>query len=578
MPIKLLAPATINRIAAGEVIERPAAAVKELVENALDAGATRIAVRIDGGGIARIEVSDDGSGIPADELPLAITRHATSKLTDEALVLIATLGFRGEALPSIGAAARLTLISRPHGQDAAARIIVSGGDVGAVAPVASPVGTRAIVEDLFYATPARRKFLRSTAAESSACADAVRHLALAAAGVAFSLTIDGTTSFDLPAQDRRARVAALYGRADAEALVALDATREDVTISGFISPASLTRASARHQHMMVNARPVRDPLLRMALRIAYRDLIPNGRHPLAALWLEIPPAQLDVNVHPAKSELRFAAPEAVRSLVIGAVQRHLATPALLAAAPSLRLSGQRSASWSYPTPPSTPARGFAESEVALAFDLPPSLRRLDPAVPAQDFPLGTPIAQIFGTYILSQTGDGALVLIDQHAAHERLTELRLRAERDAGGIASQGLLSPIPLDLADDDAARVLAAAEGLCELGVWIETFGTGAILIRSIPAALGAIDPRALLRDIADALADAGRDTALTARLDALLIRIACHRSIRAGRRLGLEEMAALLRAMEATPLAQTCPHGRPTVLKLTRGDLERMFGRAG
>jgi DNA mismatch repair protein MutL len=578
MPIKLLAPGTINRIAAGEVIERPAAAVKELVENALDAGATRIAVRIDGGGIARIEVSDDGSGIPADELPLAITRHATSKLTDEALVLIATLGFRGEALPSIGAAARLTLISRPHGQDAAARIIVSGGDVGAVAPVASPVGTRAIVEDLFYATPARRKFLRSTAAESSACADAVRHLALAAAGVAFSLTIDGTTSFDLPAQDRRARVAALYGRADAEALVALDATREDVTISGFISPASLTRASARHQHMMVNARPVRDPLLRMALRIAYRDLIPNGRHPLAALWLEIPPAQLDVNVHPAKSELRFAAPEAVRSLVIGAVQRHLATPALLAAAPSLRLGGQRSASWSYPTPPSTPARGFAESEVALAFDLPPSLRRLDPAVPAQDFPLGTPIAQIFGTYILSQTGDGALVLIDQHAAHERLTELRLRAERDAGGIASQGLLSPIPLDLADDDAARVLAAAEGLCELGVWIETFGTGAILIRSIPAALGAIDPRALLRDIADALADAGRDTALTARLDALLIRIACHRSIRAGRRLGLEEMAALLRAMEATPLAQTCPHGRPTVLKLTRGDLERMFGRAG
>jgi DNA mismatch repair protein MutL len=577
MPIKLLAPTTINRIAAGEVIERPAAAVKELVENALDAGARRIAVRIDGGGIARIEVIDDGVGIPADELPLAITRHATSKLTDEALVRIATLGFRGEALPSIGAAARLSLTSRPREQTEAARITVAGGAVSAVAPVASPFGTSAIVTDLFYATPARRKFLRSIGAESTACADAVRHLALAAAEVAFSLTIDGTTSFDLPAQDRRARVAALYGRGDAESMVPLTAVREDVTLSGFISPASLTRASARHQHMMVNARPVRDPLLRMALRVAYRDLIPPGRHPLAALWLDIPPEQLDVNVHPAKSELRFATPDAVRSLVIGAIQRHLATPALVAAAPSLRLGGTTRGSFSYPPPPSPTARGFAEAETTLAFDLPPSLRRLDPPAVARDFPLGTPIAQLFDTYILAQTGDGALVLIDQHAAHERLTELRLRAERDAGGIASQGLLAPLPLDLPQDDAARLLAAADALAQCGVTIEGFGPGAVLIRAIPAALATADPAALLRDIADTLADTGSTQGLTARLDALLIRIACHRSIRAGRRLGLEEMAALLRAMEATPLAQTCPHGRPTVLKLTRTDLERMFGRA-
>ncbi|HQT85165.1 MAG: DNA mismatch repair protein MutL [Acidiphilium sp. 37-64-53] len=578
MPIRLLAPATINRIAAGEVIERPAAAVKELVENALDAGARRIAVRIDGGGIARIEVTDDGGGIPETELALAITRHATSKLTDEALVRIATLGFRGEALPSIGAAARLTLVSRPRGQDAAARIAVAGGAVSEITPVAAPFGTSAIVEDLFYATPARRKFLRSVASETSACADAVRHLALAAADVAFALSIDGTTSFDVPAQDRRARVAALYGRGDAEALVALEAVREDITISGFISPASVTRATARHQHMMVNARPVRDPLLRMALRVAYRDLIPAGRHPLAALWLEIPPEQLDVNVHPAKSELRFAAPDAVRSLLIGAVQRHLATPAGVAAAPALRLGGGGRASWSYPVPASAAARGFAEAETALAFDLPPSLRRPAPAAPIGAFPLGTPLAQLFDTYILSQIADGSLVLIDQHAAHERLTELRLRAERDAGGIASQGLLSPVPLDMADDDVARLMASAATLAQLGVMVEGFGAGAVLIRAIPAALGNADPRALVRDIADALADTGMAGPLEGRLDAMLIRIACHRSIRAGRRLAFEEMAALLRAMEATPLSQTCPHGRPTVLKLTRGDLERMFGRAG
>ncbi|MCW8306297.1 DNA mismatch repair endonuclease MutL [Acidiphilium sp. PA] len=578
MPIRLLAPATINRIAAGEVIERPAAAVKELVENALDAGARRIAVRIDGGGIARIEVTDDGSGIPEAELALAITRHATSKLSDEALVRIATLGFRGEALPSIGAAARLTLVSRPRGQDAAAQIVVAGGAVSEIVPVAAPFGTSAIVEDLFYATPARRKFLRSVASETAACADAVRHLALAAADVAFALSIDGTTSFDVPAQNRRARVAALYGRGDAEALVALAATREDITISGFVSPASVTRATARHQHMMVNARPVRDPLLRMALRVAYRDLIPAGRHPLAALWLDIPPEQLDVNVHPAKSELRFAAPDAVRSLLIGAVQRHLATPAGVAAAPALRLGGGGRASWSYPAPAGATARGFAEAETALAFDLPPSLRRAAPAEPVGAFPLGTPIAQVFDTYILSQIADGSLVLIDQHAAHERLTELRLRAERDAGGIASQGLLSPVPLDMADDDAARLMASAGSLAQLGVLLEGFGAGAVLIRAIPAALGNADPRALVRDIADALADTGTAGPLEGRLDAMLIRIACHRSIRAGRRLGFEEMAALLRAMEATPLSQTCPHGRPTVLKLTRGDLERMFGRAG
>lgn len=588
MPIKLLAPATINRIAAGEVIERPAAAVKELVENALDAGATRIRVTIAGGGIARIDVTDNGCGIPQAELTLAITRHATSKLTDEALVRIATLGFRGEALPSIGAAARLVLTSRPRDQETAARITVAGGTITPITPAAAPFGTSVIVTDLFYATPARRKFLRSIAAESTACADAVRHLALAAPHVAFALMIDATTSFDLPAQDRRTRVAALYGNSDAAALIPLDATRETMRLTGYISPASLTRASARHQHSMVNARPVRDPLLRMALRLAYRDAIPAGRHPIAALWLDIPPDQLDVNVHPAKTELRFATPDAVRSLVIGAIRQQIAT-ADPATSPALRLSTPTNSAWSYPTPPSTIAKGFAEAERAFNFDQPPTLRRPDLAstlasasTPIETHPLGTPIAQLLDTYIVAQTADGSLILVDQHAAHERLTELRLRAERNAGAIASQLLLTPIPLDLPADDAARLLSATAALTALGVEIEPFGPGAILIRAIPAALthsgsANADPLALLRDIADSLADLGTTLALSDRLDRILIRIACHRSIRAGRRLDFAEMAALLRALESTPGAQTCPHGRPTTLKLTRTDLERLFGRS-
>ena len=580
MPIRRLDPATINRIAAGEVIERPAAAVKELVENALDAGARRIAVAIAGGGIARIEVVDDGLGIPEAELPLAVERHATSKLTDAALVRIATLGFRGEALPSIGAAARLTLTSRPRGQDAAARIVVDGGAVGTVTPAAAPFGTSAVVEDLFHATPARRKFLRSIAAETGACADTVRHLALAAPHVAFSLTIDGAASFDLPPQDRRARVAALHGRAEAEKLLKIEAAREDVTLTGFISPASLSRAAARYQHMMVNGRPVRDPLLRMALRIAYRDAIPAGRHPVAALWLEIPPECLDVNVHPAKAELRFAEPDAVRSLLIGAIQRTLAVPAGLAAAPALRLAPPRPAAWAPPADPEPiAARGFAEAEAFFGLDLAPARRRFEPSTETRpDYPLGTPIAQVMDTYILAQATDGTLVLVDQHAAHERLTEIRLRAEREAGGIARQGLLAPSVLDLPAGEATRLLAAAETLAALGVEIEAFGPGAVLIRAVPAALGRADPASLVSDIADTLAETGTTTALEARLDAVLIRMACHRSVRAGRRLGFAEMDALLRAMETTPLAQTCPHGRPTVLRLARDDLERMFGRAG
>ena len=564
---------TINRIAAGEVIERPAAAVKELVENALDATATRIDIAIEGGGITRIIVADNGSGIARAQLSLAIERHATSKLRDDALIHITTLGFRGEALPSIGAAARLTLTSRPPGQDSAARITIEGGVISPVRVIAAPFGTTAEVSDLFFATPARRKFLRSTGAETAACADIVRDLALAAPDIGFALRIDGKVQFDLPPQDRRARLAALLGHDDAAQLIPLDISSPGLTITGLISPASLTRATARHTHLTVNGRPVRDPMLRMAVRLAYRAMIPPGRHPMVALWLSLPHDQLDVNVHPAKSELRFAATDAVRGTLIRTLTTALANPASGHAAPNLHYPPHRGAAMAL--------RGFAERETSTGFDLPaPAIRpiTLTPDPESRSYPLGAPIAQIFDTYILALAADDTLILVDQHAAHERLTEERLRAERDQAAIASTSLLAPVPVDLPAPDIARLLDAAADLATLGLDIEGFGPGAMLIRAIPTALDRADPAALIRDIADSLAEHGSATALTARLDAVLIRMACHRSIRAGRRLSVDEMSALLRAVEATPRAQTCPHGRPTVLRLSRDALERMFGRAG
>ncbi len=563
---------TINRIAAGEVIERPAAAVKELVENALDAGATRIEIAIEGGGIARITVIDNGSGIAAAQLALAIERHATSKLRDDTLIHITTLGFRGEALPSIGAAARLTLTSRPAQQDSAARITVEGGVISPITRVAAPIGTCADVTDLFFATPARRKFLRSTGAETAACSDIVRDLALAASAIGFALRVDGKTQFDLPPQDRHARLAALIGHDDAAQLIPIDTNDAPLAITGFISPASLTRAAARHNHLTVNGRPVRDPMLRMAVRLAYREVIPQGRYPITALWLSLPHDQLDVNVHPAKSELRFATADAVRSALIRTIRAGLASPATRQAAPSLR--------YYPPTQPSMALqRGFADREIATGFDLPaPALRPISAAPDAKSYPLGAPIAQIFDTYILALAADDTLILVDQHAAHERLTEERLRGERDQAGIARHALLAPVPVDLPAPDIDLLLTAAADLAALGLELESFGPGAVLVRAIPAALDRADPAALVRDIADSLAEHGSAVALTARLDAVLIRMACHRSIRAGRRLTIEEMSALLRAMEATPRAQTCPHGRPTVLRLSRDALERMFGRAG
>ncbi len=585
--IRRLSEGLVNRIAAGEVVERPAAAVKELVENALDAGATRIAVVLTGGGAARIEVVDDGHGISGDDLALAVQRHCTSKLGDEMLVRIATLGFRGEALPSIGAAARLHLTSRPHGASHACAIRVEGGQVSAVEPAPGGPGTRAVVADLFFATPARRKFLKHPRTEGEHAEQAVRRLALAAPGTAFRCEVDGRVAFDLPAQDRAARVAALLGGEAAATLLPILESRGAVQLSGFACAPTTHRATAAHQSLVVNGRPVRDPVLTTALRVAYRDVIPAGRHPVVALYLELPADALDVNVHPAKSELRFQDPAGVRALVIGALSRALAggaggqVPALDPAGgqvpaldparapmarPGLRLVSSRPAQPRY--------AGFAEAQ--LPFTAGPAARRLPDPAPTVQHPLGAAVAQVLDTYILAVAADGSLVLVDQHAAHERLTHEALRAQHAAGGVRMQPLLLPAVVDLPHADALRLLAQAEALRGLGLDLEAFGPGAVLVRALPACLGAPDPAPLLRDLADELAEADEATALQARLDAVLARLACHGSIRAGRRLAQAEMDALLRQMEATPRAATCSHGRPTVLKLTRAEIERLFGR--
>ena len=575
--IRLLSEATVNRIAAGEVIERPAAAVKELVENALDAGASRIAVTLEGGGIARIEVSDDGSGMTAAELALAVQRHATSKLADEALVRIATLGFRGEALPSIGAAARLAITSRPHDAPHAHAIRVEGGQVSEVAPCAGAAGTRVVVRDLFFATPARRKFLKNPRTEAEHAEAAVRRLALAAPGVAFRLASDGRTGFDLPGQTREARVAALLGEDAAAALLPVDGARDALRLSGFACAPALSRATGAAQYLVVNGRPVADPVLKVAVRVAYRDVIAAGRHPVVALFLDMPPEELDVNVHPAKAELRFRDPAAVRSFVISTVGRALSGGAGTATA-ALRFVTQPRAAWSGAR--SIPPTGFAEAP-PLPLAAAPGARLLareapSPDHPPPDYPLGAPVAQVLDTYIIAVAADGSLVLVDQHAAHERLTHEALRAQLLDGGVRSQPMLLPAVVELAPADAARLLARAAELARLGLELEAFGGGAVLVRALPAALGAPEPRPLLRDLADELAEMDESTALEARLDAVIARLACHGSIRAGRRLGAEEMAALLRQMEATPRAATCSHGRPTFLKLSKAEIETLFGR--
>jgi DNA mismatch repair protein MutL len=589
--IRILPETTVNRIAAGEVIERPAAAVKELVENALDAGATRIAVTLEGGGIERIEVTDDGCGMTAGELALAVQRHATSKLADDDLVRIATLGFRGEALPSIGAAARLAIVSRPPGTDHANAIRVGGGRVSDVTPAAGPPGSRVVVRDLFFATPARRKFLKHPRTEADHAEAAIRRLALAAPGVAFRLESEGRCLFDLPPQDRAARVAALFGPDAAAAMFPVLGERGPLRLEGFACSPAVTRATGAAQALTVNGRPVADPVLKTAVRVAYRDVIEAGRHPVVALYLDVPAEELDVNVHPSKAELRFRDAGAIRGLVISTLVHGLAggagtvtQNAALPTRPPLHLFQSRPSGGGIR---SLPLPGFAQgasppnmpsglAEASLGFDSGPSARVLPASEPHPDHPLGAPVAQVLDTYVIAVAADGSLVLVDQHAAHERLTHEAIRAQMLDGGVRSQPLLLPAVVELPSSDAARLLAHAGELARLGLELEAFGPGAVLVRALPAALGAPEPAPLLRDLADELAEQDEATALAARLDAVVARLACHGSVRAGRRLTQAEMDALLRAMEATPRAATCSHGRPTFLKLSRAEIEKLFGR--
>ncbi|MFO1069198.1 MAG: DNA mismatch repair endonuclease MutL [Geminicoccaceae bacterium] len=583
--IRRLPETLVNRIAAGEVVERPASVVKELVENALDAGATRVDVAIEGGGRTLIAVSDDGHGIPPGELPLAVERHATSKLDDDQLIRIASYGFRGEALPSIGAVARLRILSRTATADSAWRLEVDGGEVGEVRPGAGPPGTRVEVRDLFYRTPARLKFLRAERTETELVGETLKRLALAAPGVALGLSVDGRETWRVErqpgplAEARLARAGAVLGRTFREAAIAVEAEREGLRLDALIGLPTASRTDTRHQILLVNGRPVQDKLLKGALRAAYSDLLFHDRQPVAALWLEVEPSLVDVNVHPAKAEVRFRESGLVRGLIVGALRRALAehghrTAPTLGPAALGRLGTAGG-------PPARPvARGLAEA--ATAFQAPgldlgaPAARAPAEAPPdAAAHPLGAALAQLLDGYVLAQNAQG-LVLVDQHAAHERIVYERLKQELTAGGVRRQALLLPEIVELEPGERRRLLARAGELEELGLVLEAFGEGAVLVRETPAMLGTTAAAALVRDLADGLAELGEALALKEALERVAATMACHGSVRAGRRLLPAEMNALLRQMEATPNAGQCNHGRPTYVQLRREDLERLFQR--
>ncbi len=606
MTIARLPPHTVNRIAAGEVVERPASAVKELVENALDAGASSVEVQVEGGGLTRILVADDGSGLGPEELPLAVERHATSKLSpDDAgeydLLNIFTLGFRGEALPSIGSVARLSISSRAKGSSDAHVILVEGGEVAAVAPSAfpGPHGARVEVRDLFYATPARLKFMKSERSEALAIAEEIKRQAMAHEDVSFSLDIDGRRTLRLPAETkgpdgRLARLSAIMGREFSDNALAIDYTRDGVRLSGFAGLPTYNRGNSAHQYLFVNGRPVRDRLLQGALRGAYADFLARDRHPLVALYLELDAGQVDVNVHPAKAEVRFRDPTLVRGLIVGGL-RHTLAGAGHRAATTVADNALAHLRPGYGGQHQPSAQGFSAwrmggwqaadlpglTEVSARSEpLPYSLGMSEPSAPSVvfdpvDFPLGAARAQVHETYIVAQTRDG-VVIVDQHAAHERLVYEQMKAQMEQGGVSRQVLLLPEVVELDPAEAERVAAKADELAVLGLMIEAFGPGAILVRETPALLGETDVSGLIRDIADDLAENGQALALRERLQEVCSTMACHGSVRAGRRLSAPEMNALLRQMEATPHSGQCNHGRPTYVELKLADIERLFGR--
>jgi DNA mismatch repair protein MutL len=595
--IRQLDEAAINRIAAGEVVERPASAVKELMENALDAGATRVEVAIAGGGKTLIRVADDGCGIAPDDLSLALARHATSKIDGSDLLDIHSFGFRGEALPSLGAVGRLTITARAPGQDGA-EITVAGGQMGAVRPAARGPGTTVTLRDLFYATPARLKFLRSDRAETQAIADTVKRLAMAAPRVAVTLRDvsgggEGRVMFRAEAETGdlfdalSERLARIMGREFTDNALRIDATREGLRLSGLAALPTYSRGAAVAQYLFVNGRPVRDRMLMGALRAAYQDVLARDRHPAAALFIDCDPHLVDVNVHPAKSEVRFRDPGLARGLIVSALRHALAEAGHRASSTvaGATLGAFRAPDHARPYQmdrPSPQARSLSYQAQAPGFaEMADSWSgRIEAApqggeeTPATALPLGAARAQVHENYIIAQTETG-MVIVDQHAAHERLVYERLKAQAE-GGIAAQALLIPEIVDLPEADCATLMDHAADLATLGLVIEPFGAGSLAVRETPALLGPVNASALLRDILDELRDAGHSDSLRARIDAVLSRMACHGSVRSGRRMSAEEMNALLREMERTPKSGQCNHGRPTYVELRLSDIERLFGR--
>ena len=576
MSIRRLPLHLVNRIAAGEVVERPASALKELVENAIDAGSRRISVSLSGGGIDGIEVVDDGCGMDRRDIALALERHATSKLPDDAIEAVATMGFRGEALPSIASVARLTIDSRPHGGEGWSRT-VDNGAVTHDGPAALPPGTRVRVEGLFERVPARRKFLRSARSEYAACVDVLRRLAMARPDIAFTLTHDGRRTLAVQAEEQVARVAALTDRLLRDNSVAIDASRDGVRLGGVAGLPTFNRGIADHQYLFVNGRPVKDRVLIGAVRGAYADMLARDRHAVVALFLEVPASEVDVNVHPAKTEVRFREPATIRGLIVGGLRAALdGAGHRVQARPSVAALG----AWNTATSPSYDTAAAAPGtpavhEAALGFTTQPHARAEPAAPPSGSYPLGVARGQVASTYIVAETDDG-LILVDQHAAHERLVLERMRAARAGAGIASQPLLLPQVVELDETACDRIEDAASELLALGLEVERFGPAAILVRAVPAALGTPDAGRLVADLADELAAYDQALSLAERLDHVAATIACHGSVRAGRSLSVAEMNALLREMEATPRSGQCNHGRPTWIKLAHADIERLFGR--
>jgi DNA mismatch repair protein MutL len=610
MTIKQLPETLINQIAAGEVIERPASAAKELIENAIDSGASRIEVATAGGGKSLLRIIDNGCGMSSTDLELAVRRHCTSKI-DTGLDDIRTLGFRGEALPSIGSVARVQITSRPPGADAGAEIRISGGKVEPVRPAGANKGTVVEVRDLFFATPARLKFLKTEKAEAAAVTEVVKRMAIAFPGIRFTLSGLDRSTLEFPAtgEDRLSRIAQVLGKEFKENAIEIDAEREEIGLSGFAGLPTFNRGNSAHQYLFVNGRPVQDRQLLSALRAAYAETIPSGRHPVAVLWLTLDPALVDVNVHPAKSDVRFRDPGLVRGLLIGAIREALqrdgsraATTGAASMMHAFRPGGsafgtaeaapRTGQAWSTQTSPfrplRTPSQGgfaaphqsgfdtFAEPSARADAGEPPIAATTAELPTAAGFRLGAARAQLHENYIVAQTEDG-LVIVDQHAAHERLVFEAMREAMRSRRIPSQALLIPEIVDLPEEDCDRLMEHAEALDRFGLAYERFGPCAIAVRETPSMLGEIDAPALIRQLADEIAEWDTADGLASRIDHLAATLSCHGSVRSGRRLRPEEMNALLRQMEATPGSGQCNHGRPTYIALKLSDIERLFGRS-